>query len=119
VAARELGRPDPIILATRWSIFADNDDEAWEAMYPWRGLRAPGRLEAVDPADLRERADQMPREEILDRYARARSTEEIVEVYRPLVQDLDADIVTIQMASLDQPALIHMLGREVLPALKS
>jgi coenzyme F420-dependent glucose-6-phosphate dehydrogenase len=119
VAARELGRPDPIILATRWSIFADNDDEAWEAIYPWRGLRAPGRLEAVDPADLRERADQMPREEILDRYARAKSTEEIVEVYRPLVQDLDADVVTIQMASLDQPALIQMLGREVLTALKS
>jgi hypothetical protein len=73
----------------------------------------------VDPADLRERADQMPREEILDRYARAKSTEEIVEVYRPLVQDLDADVVTIQMASLDQPALIQMLGREVLTALKS
>ena len=117
-AASELGRPDPIILATRWSIFADSDDEAWEAIYSWRGLRAPGRLEAVDPADLRERADRMPREEILDRYSRVTSTEEIVEVYRPLVHDLDADMVTIQMASVDQPALIHMLGSEVLPALK-
>jgi coenzyme F420-dependent glucose-6-phosphate dehydrogenase len=117
-AARELGRPDPIILATRWSIFADSDDEAWEAIYSWRGLRAPGRLEAVDPADLRERADQMPREEILARYSRVTSTEEIVEVYRPLVHDLDADMVTIQMASVDQPALIQMLGSEVLPALK-
>jgi coenzyme F420-dependent glucose-6-phosphate dehydrogenase len=117
-AAREKGRPEPIILATRWSIFAGSDDEAWEAIYSWRGLRAPGRLEAVDPADLRERADQMPREEILDRYSRVGSTDDIVEVYRPLVEDLGADIVTFQMASLDQPRLIRMLGSEVLPALK-
>jgi coenzyme F420-dependent glucose-6-phosphate dehydrogenase len=117
-AAREKGRPEPIILATRWSIFAASDDEAWEAIYSWRGLRAPGRLEAVDPADLRERADQMPREEILDRYSRVGSTDDIVEVYRPLVEDLGADIVTFQMASLDQPRLIRMLGSEVLPALK-
>ena len=117
-AAREKGRPEPIILATRWSIFAGSDDEAWEAIYSWRGLRAPGRLEAVAPADLRERADQMPREEILDRYSRVGSTDDIVEVYRPLVEDLGADIVTFQMASLDQPRLIRMLGSEVLPALK-
>jgi coenzyme F420-dependent glucose-6-phosphate dehydrogenase len=117
-AAREKGRPEPIILATRWSIFAGSDDEAWEAIYSWRGLRAPGRLEAVDPADLRERADQMPREEILDRYSRVGSTDDIVDVYRPLVEDLGADIVTFQMASLDQPRLIRMLGSEVLPALK-
>lgn len=117
-AAREQGRPGPIILATRWSIFAGSDDEAWEAIYPWRGLRAPGRLEAVDPADLRERADEMPREEILGRYSRVSSAKEILEVYRPLVEDLDADIVTFQMASLDQPALIRMLGNEVLPVLR-
>jgi coenzyme F420-dependent glucose-6-phosphate dehydrogenase len=117
-AAREKARPEPIILATRWSILAGSDDEAWEAIYSWRGLRAPGRLEAVDPADLRERADQMPREEILDRYSRVGSTDDIVDVYRPLVEDLGADIVTFQMASLDQPRLIRLLGSEVLPALK-
>ena len=118
-ATRDKGRPDPIVLATRWSIFAQDDDEAWEAIYSWRGLRAPGRLEAVDPADLRERADQMPRDEILGRYPQVRSAEDAVETYRPLVRDLDADIVTIQMASLDQHALIRMLGRDVLPALRS
>jgi coenzyme F420-dependent glucose-6-phosphate dehydrogenase len=117
-AAREKSRPEPIILATRWSIFAGSDDEAWEAIYSWRGLRAPGRLEAVDPADLRQRADQMPREEILDRYSRVGSTDDIVDVYRPLVAEIGADIVTFQMASLDQPGLIRMLGSEVLPALK-
>lgn len=117
-AAREKGRPDPTVLATRWSIFAGTDDEAWEAIFSWRGLRAPGRLEAVDPAELRERADEMPRDEILDRYSRVGSATEIVNAYLPLVSDLDADIVTFQMASLDQPALIRMLGDEVLPALR-
>ena len=117
-AAREKGRPHPIILATRWSILADDDEEAWEAIYPWRGLRAPGRLEAVDPADLRAMADELPRDEILGRYPRVRSAEDIIETYRPLVDELEADIVTFQMASMDQPALIRMLGAEVLPALR-
>jgi coenzyme F420-dependent glucose-6-phosphate dehydrogenase len=117
-AARERSRPDPAILATRWSIFAESDDEAWEAIYSWRGLRAPGRLEAVDPAELRERADEMPRDEILARYSRVGSAPEIVETYLPLVSDLGADMVTFQMASLDQPALIRMLGDEVLPVLR-
>ena len=117
-AARDQGQPEPIVLATRWSIFADNEEEAWEAIFPWRGLRAPGRLEAVDPAELREMADALPREEILGRYARVRSADEIVEAYLPLVRDLDADIVTFQMAALDQPGLIGLLGNEVLPALK-
>jgi coenzyme F420-dependent glucose-6-phosphate dehydrogenase len=117
-AARERSRPDPTILATRWSIFAESDDDAWEAIYSWRGLRAPGRLEAVDPAELREKADEMPRNEILERYSRVGSAPEIAETYLPLVNDLGADIVTFQMASLDQPALIRMLGDEVLPVLR-
>jgi hypothetical protein len=107
-----------LVLATRWSIFAADDDEAWEAIYPWRGLRAPGRLEAVDPADLREMADKMPREEILGRYSRVSTPAEILDTYRPLVDDLEADIVTFQMAALDQKGLIEMLGGEVLPALR-
>ena len=117
-AARAKGRPDPIILATLWSIFAGNDEEAWEAIYSWRGLRAPGRLEAVDPAELREKADELPRDEILGRYPQVHSAEQILETYRPLAEELDADIVTFQMASLDQPTLIRLLGTEVLPALR-
>jgi len=117
-AAKDRGRPDPIILATRWSIFAGDDEEAWNAIFSWRGLRAPGRLEAVDPADLREMADALPREEILGRYPKVKSAQEIVEIYRPLVDELGADIVTFQMASLDQPKLIRLLGDEVLPALR-
>jgi coenzyme F420-dependent glucose-6-phosphate dehydrogenase len=117
-AADDAGRPPPIVLATRWSIQAAGEDEAWEALYSWRGLRAPGRLEAVDPQTLRERADELPREEVLGRYSLVNSVDDIVSVYRPLVDDLGADIVTFQMASLDQPALIEMLGTEVVPRLR-
>ena len=118
-AANEAGAPEPVVLATRWSLLAADRDEAWEALRSWRGLRAPGRLQAVDPQTLRERADDLPRDEVLGRYAIAASAEEMVSIYRPLVETLGADVVTFQTASTDQPALIEMLGREVLPALKS
>jgi coenzyme F420-dependent glucose-6-phosphate dehydrogenase len=117
-SASEAGQPDPTVLATSWSIFADDQDEAWEALYSWRGLRAPGRLEAVDPMELREKADDLPRDEVLSRYRLVNTVEEIADVYRPLVEDLDADVVTFQMASLDQPSLIRLLGNEVLPLLR-
>jgi len=117
-SAAGAGKPDPTVLATRWSLFAHDDDEAWEALFPWRGLRAPGRLEAVDPEELREKADQLPRDEVLGRYSLVHTVDEIVETYRPLVSELGADIVTFQMASLDQPALIRLLGTEVIPRLK-
>lgn len=117
-AAAGVGNPDPIVLATRWSLFAADEDEAWKSLYPWRGLRAPGRLEAVDPQELREKADEMPREEVLGRYSLVNTVDEVVDTYRPLVDDLRADVVTFQMAALDQPALIELLGKEVVPRLR-
>ncbi len=117
-AAAEAGRPQPSVLATRWTLFAADEDEAWEALTSWRGLRAPGRLEAVDPQTLRERADGMPRSEVLGSYKIVSSAAEIIDAYRPLCGMVDADIVTFQMAAIDQPALIEMLGRDVLPALR-
>lgn len=118
-AAQAAGRPAPKLLATRWSIKADNQNQAWEALYAWRGLRAPGRLEAVDPQTLRERADQLPRDEVLGRYTLVSTPDDIVETYKPLITDLDADIITLQMASLDQEGLIELLGAEVLPQLRA
>lgn len=118
-AAAEAGRATPRLIASRWSIRADSEDEAWEALYSWRGLRAPGRLEAVDPRTLRERADHLPREEILGRYSVVSSVDDIVETYLPLVTEIDADIVTFQMTCLDQEDLIRTLGSEVLPALRA
>jgi coenzyme F420-dependent glucose-6-phosphate dehydrogenase len=118
VAAAEAGRPAPYVVATRWSIHATADDEAWEALASWRGLRAPGRLEAVDPADLRQRADAIPRREILDRYAVAPDAAALVAIYRPLVEEIGAAAVGIQITCLDQESTIAMLGAEVLPALR-
>ena len=118
-AAAAAGHPPPTVLATRWSIWAGDEEEAWEALTSWRGLRAPGRLEAVDPQELREKADLLPRQEVLGRYSLVSSVEEVVATYRPLVDDLGADIVTFQMAALDQESLITRLGAEVLPRLRS
>ena len=116
--AEEKGRPSPTILATRWSIHASDEDEAWTALTSWRGLRAPGRLEAVDPQTLRERADELPRREVLERYSLVPDADAIVEAYAPLVTDVGADIVTFQMTSLDQEGLIAVLGSEVLPRMR-
>lgn len=117
-AAEAAGRPSPTILASRWSIRADDDEQAWTTLGAWRGLRAPGRLEAVDPKDLRERADAMPRSEILDMYSIVSTPEDYVSVYSPLIEDVGADIVAIQTTSLDQASTISMLGSEVLPELR-
>lgn len=117
-AAEAAGREPPTILATRWSIHAANDDDAWKALRSWRGLRAPGRLEAVDPQDLRERADEMPREEVLGQYTIVPDVDAIVETYRPLCEDVGATAVTFQIASLDQEETIRLIGEEVIPRLR-
>ena len=117
-AAAAAGKPDPTVLATRWAIYAKSEEEAWEALCPWRGLRAPGRLEAVDPKTLREMADELPRDEFLGRYTIDSSADEIIAAYRPLVDELDADIVTFQMTCANQEALIQLLGDTVIPALR-
>ncbi len=117
-AASAAGRPAPTIAASRWSIYADTPDEAWETLGAWRGLRAPGRLEAVDPKELRIKADEMDRSEILSRYSIVHSPDDLVAVYTPLITELDADVVAIQATSLDQEATIKMLGDEVLPVLR-
>ncbi len=118
-AAEAAGRADPRLLTTRWAVYAADQDEAWRALYSWRGLRAPGRLEAVDPEVLRQRADALPRSEVLERYAVVHDVEAIVRTYLPLVTDLQADVVTLQMAATDQEELIGLLGSAVLPALRA
>ena len=63
-------------------------------------------------------ADEMPREEVLGRYAVVADAEAIAATYRPLVDDVGADIVAFQIASLDQEETIRMIGAEVLPQLR-
>ncbi len=106
------------VMATRWVVFANDDDEAWAALGSMRGLRAPGRLEVVDPMVLRLRADDMDRGEILGQYTIVNSIEGLVEAYSPLVTNVDADYVSVQIASTDASKTIDMVGKELLPELR-
>ncbi len=110
---------DQLVLATRWTVLAGDDDEAWRALSAMRGLRAPGRLETADPAELRFRADDMDRSEVLGSYTVVPDAAGLTEAYRPLVTDVGADIVSIQVMSDDPMAAIAMIGKEVLPALRA
>src|SRR5487761_1114611 len=116
-AAGEAGRQH-LVLATRWPVLADGPSEAWEALSSMRGLRAPGRLEATDPAELRIRADEMDPAEVLASYAVVPDTAGLVEAYHPLVADVGADIVAIQVMSPDPMAAIDAIGKDVLPRLR-
>jgi len=102
----------------RWTVFAKNESDAWKALGPWRGLRAPGRLDATDPAVLRKEADGMERSEILSKYSIASSAEEIINIYKPLVTEFNSEIVTVQITSANQEETIKMLGEEILPTLR-
>ncbi|MDH4118229.1 MAG: TIGR03557 family F420-dependent LLM class oxidoreductase [Acidimicrobiia bacterium] len=109
---------DTTILATRWTVFAADRDEAWRALGTMRGLRAEGRLEAVDPMVLRERADTMDRDEILDKYTIVHDVEGLVDAYSELVSDVGADYVSIQVASTDPDRVLDIMKTEVLPELR-
>ena len=108
-----------LVLATRWTVLAEDNDEAWVALSSMRGLRAPGRLEVADPAELRARADTMDPAEVLGSYTIVRDAAELVQAYQPLVTDVGADMVSIQVASTDPLSAIRLIGKEVLPQLRS
>jgi coenzyme F420-dependent glucose-6-phosphate dehydrogenase len=117
-AAAERGGSQ-MVLATRWTVLAGSPDDAWQVLMPMRGLRAPGRLETADPAELRYRADEMDRAEVLSNYTVVPDAAGLIGAYKPLVTDVGADIVSIQVMSADPIAAIEMIGKEVLPQLRS
>jgi coenzyme F420-dependent glucose-6-phosphate dehydrogenase len=108
-----------LVLATRWTVLGQDNDEAWLALSSMRGLRAPGRLEVADPAELRARADAMDPAEVLGSYTIVRDAADLIAAYQPLVTDIGADMVSIQVASGDPTATIRLIGKEVLPQLRS
>jgi coenzyme F420-dependent glucose-6-phosphate dehydrogenase len=116
-AATEAGK-EHLVLATRWTVLAGDADEAWRALSSMRGLRAPGRLEATDPAELRIKADDMNHEEVLASYTVIPGSRGLIDAYRPLVTDVGADVVSIQVMSPDPMAAIELIGKEVLPELR-
>jgi coenzyme F420-dependent glucose-6-phosphate dehydrogenase len=116
-AATEAGK-EHLVLATRWTVVAADEDEAWRALSSMRGLRAPGRLEATDPMELRIKADEMDRGEVLASYTVVPDTEGLINAYRPLVTEVGADIVSIQVMCADPMGAIKRIGKEVLPELR-
>ena len=117
-AATEAGR-EHRVLATRWTVLADGPDQAWQALSSMRGLRAPGRLEATDPMELRVKADEMDRADVLGSYTVVPDAAGLIAAYHPLVTDVGADLVSIQVMSADPMAAIKMIGKEVLPELRA
>ena len=117
-AATEAGK-EHLVLATRWTVLAGSPDEAWESLMSMRGLRAPGRLEATDPAELRAKADEMDPDDVLSSYTVVPDADGLVQAYHPLVTDVGADIVSIQVMSPDPFAAIGLIGKEVLPRLRA
>ncbi len=116
-AASEAGKGH-LVLATRWTVLATDPAEAWQALSSMRGLRAPGRLEATDPAELRVKADEMDRDEVLASYTVVPDAAGLIAAYQPLVTEVGADIVSIQVMSADPMKAIEMIGAEVLPKLR-
>tara|TARA_B100000579_G_scaffold416003_1_gene411129 strand:+ start:8 stop:988 length:981 start_codon:yes stop_codon:yes gene_type:complete len=116
--SNELNKDNLSIHTYRWTMFAENDEDAWTALRSWRGLRAPSRLQQLDPEALRIEADSFPREEIMAKFSKASTIDDLVEIYSPLVNEFDSDIVTIQISSIDQEETIKLLGKELLPKLR-
>jgi coenzyme F420-dependent glucose-6-phosphate dehydrogenase len=67
---------------------------------------------------LRQRADEMDRSEILGKYTIVSSVDELLAAYAPLVQEVGADYVAIQIASTDPDRTLRLLGAELLPELR-
>lgn len=107
------------LIANRWTVFGKDEDEAWQALQAQRGLRAPSRNTATNPMVLQHEADELPRDDILNRYTRVASADDYVAAYSPLVSELGADVVGIQTTSTDILATIELLGRDVLPKLRN
>lgn len=117
-ASSKRGHHRAPVLASCWCIVAKDEDEAWAALRPLRGLRADGRDQATDPRALRQRADAMDRRDVLATFPVIEDARGLTEVYRPLVDDLGADWVSIQVCSLDPETTIARVGEEVLPSLR-
>jgi coenzyme F420-dependent glucose-6-phosphate dehydrogenase len=115
---KQIGRDKPVVMATQWTVRGRGDDEAWQALASQRGLRAPNRDSEIDPAKLRQAADQLPREEVLSKYRRVQEAADYVAAYAEIVQRLRPDILVIQTTSVDQTNTIEMVGREVVPELQ-
>ncbi len=107
------------LIATSWAVFASNDSDAWKALKPWRGLRAPHRDSLTNPIDLQNEADTISQEIIMKQYNQLRTTDDIISCYKPLIDELKAETICFQITSLNQANTIELIGKEVLPKLRN
>ena len=114
-AATKAGK-EHLVLATRWTVLAGGPDEAWEALIvharPARP-RPPGGDRPGRAADQGRRDG--PRRRAGQLHGRPRRGTASINAYHPLVTDVGADIVSIQVMSADPMATIELIGKEVLP----
>jgi hypothetical protein len=61
----------------------------------------------------------MPRDDIASLFARTTHPKEIVDLYKPLIVDLGAHTIVMQVTSVAQEETIRMIGDEVLPKLRT
>ncbi len=116
--AEELKKEKFSVVSSRWTIYAQNEGESFKAVRAWKGLRAPSREGATDPRELQKEADQLSHEEVLSKYSIVKTPEDYINVYAPLIETINSDIVVIQTTSIDQPHVIKILGKHVLPELR-
>jgi len=107
-----------ITLATKWSIYAKDNNEAWRALQPWRGLRVPSRDSATDPEQLQNEADKMDRNDIISKYEIVSSPKDYIDIYLPMKEKLNPDYIGIQTTGENQMDIIKMLGEKVIPYLR-
>lgn len=107
-----------ITLATKWSIYAKNNIQAWRALQPWRGLRVPSRDSATDPEQLQNEADKMDKNEIINKFKIVSSSQEYIDVYLPMKKKLNPDYIGIQTTGENQTEIIRMLGEKVISYLR-
>ncbi len=107
------------VVATRWVIVGADDDASWRALGPLRGLRVPARDILTHPGQMRLEADTTGPPGILSRFMRARNLEEVAVLYEPLVRDLGADYVSIQLATSDPTTALDYVGHQIIPELRA
>ncbi|MHC3470974.1 LLM class flavin-dependent oxidoreductase [Streptomyces sp. 7R007] len=109
-AAAEAGRRPPRIVLTCFLVLARDDEEAWEALRPWRGMRTPRRMEESSPRRLREDADALGREGVLRRFPRYGDVAAVVERCREIIDGIAPDVLALQVAAVDGGEAVKRLS---------
>ncbi|MCX2926053.1 LLM class flavin-dependent oxidoreductase [Streptomyces sp. NEAU-W12] len=109
-AAKAAGRRPPRVVLTCFLVFARSDEEAWEALRPWRGMRTPRRLWEGSPRRLREDADAMGSESVLRRFPRYGDVAQVVELCRTIVDGIAPDVLALQVAAVDGASALEQLS---------